>query len=66
MDTPTALAILTDALDRCSNEDMRTPDVFAALEQAILKSMSSEKGQERLMRRPDNVEIFSVHTTSTQ
>jgi hypothetical protein len=32
VDTTTALAILTDALDRCRDEDMRTPDVFAALD----------------------------------
>jgi hypothetical protein len=32
MDTPTALAILIDALDRCRDADMRTPDVFAALD----------------------------------
>jgi len=27
-----ALAILQDALDRCQTEDMRTPEVFAALD----------------------------------
>lgn len=27
-----ALAILADALDRCRDEDMRTPDVIAALD----------------------------------
>jgi hypothetical protein len=32
MDTTTALAVLTDALDRCRDEDMRTSDVFAALD----------------------------------
>jgi hypothetical protein len=32
MDTTTALAILTDALERCRVEDMRTPDVSAALD----------------------------------
>jgi hypothetical protein len=32
MDTTIALAILTDALDRCRDEDMRTADVFAALD----------------------------------
>ncbi len=28
----TALAVLTDALDRCRDEDMRTAEVFAALD----------------------------------
>jgi hypothetical protein len=27
-----ALAVLADAVDRCRSEDMRTPEVFAALE----------------------------------
>jgi hypothetical protein len=27
-----ALAVLADAVDRCRHEDMRTPQVFAALE----------------------------------
>jgi hypothetical protein len=31
-DVTTAIAILQDALDRCRTEDMRTPEVFAALE----------------------------------
>jgi hypothetical protein len=32
MDIKSALAILTDALIRCREEDMRTAEVFAALE----------------------------------
>jgi hypothetical protein len=32
MDSTAALNILTDALDRCRNEDMRTVEVFAALD----------------------------------
>jgi hypothetical protein len=32
VDTRRALAILTDALERCRKEDMRTSDVSAALE----------------------------------
>jgi hypothetical protein len=32
VDTTTALAVLTDALHRCRDEDMRTPDVLAALD----------------------------------
>jgi hypothetical protein len=32
MNTTTALAVLTDARDRCRKEDMRTAEVFAALD----------------------------------
>jgi hypothetical protein len=32
MDTRTALAVLEDALQRCRNEDMRTAEVYAALD----------------------------------
>lgn len=32
MDTTTALAVLADALERCRGEDMRTAEVFAALD----------------------------------
>ena len=32
MDTPTALGVLQEALDRCRKEDTRSPDVFAALD----------------------------------
>jgi hypothetical protein len=32
VDTTTALAVLTEAFDRCRNEDIRTPEVFAALD----------------------------------
>jgi hypothetical protein len=32
VDTTIALAVLTNALDRCCDEDIRTPDVFAALD----------------------------------
>jgi hypothetical protein len=32
MDKTTALAVLENALERCRKEDMRTPDVFAALD----------------------------------
>lgn len=32
MDNTTALAVLEDALERCRREDMRTPEVFAALD----------------------------------
>ena len=32
MDLTVALNILTDALARCRNEDMRTVEVFAALD----------------------------------
>jgi hypothetical protein len=32
VDTTTALAVLNQALDRCRNEDVRTPEVFAALD----------------------------------
>ena len=32
MDTTRALSVLTNALDRCREEDMRTPEVFAALD----------------------------------
>jgi hypothetical protein len=32
MDTTTALPVLTGPLDRCRDEDMRTPDVLAALD----------------------------------
>jgi hypothetical protein len=32
MDTTTALAVLEDALQRCRNEDMRTAEVYAALD----------------------------------
>jgi hypothetical protein len=32
VDTTTALAVLTDVLERCRSEDMRTPDVLAALD----------------------------------
>ena len=31
MDTVTALAVLENARDRCRTEDVRTPEVFAAL-----------------------------------
>jgi hypothetical protein len=34
-----ALAILSDALNRCRDEDMRTPEVFAALD--LLESQAS-------------------------
>jgi hypothetical protein len=30
IDVTNALAILTEALERCRDQDMRTPDVFAA------------------------------------
>jgi hypothetical protein len=32
MDTVSAIAVLTDALQRCRTEDMRTPNAFAALD----------------------------------
>jgi hypothetical protein len=32
MDAHTALAVLEDALGRCRHEDMRTPEVLAALD----------------------------------
>jgi hypothetical protein len=32
MDTTTALPVLTGPLDRCRDEDMRKPDVLAALD----------------------------------
>jgi hypothetical protein len=32
MDTVSAIAVLTDALQRCRTEDMRTSNVFAALD----------------------------------
>jgi hypothetical protein len=32
LDVETALAVLEDALSRCRREDMRTPEVFAALD----------------------------------
>ena len=32
MDTTAAIAVLENALERCRKEDMRTPDVFAALD----------------------------------
>jgi hypothetical protein len=41
MDTTTALAALTDALDRCRNEDMRTAEVFAALD--FLEARANQK-----------------------
>jgi hypothetical protein len=31
LNVETAIAVLEDALDRCRREDMRTPDVLAAL-----------------------------------
>ena len=32
MDIKTALAVLDDALNRCRKDDVRTPDVFAAVD----------------------------------
>ena len=32
MDTTKALSLLSNALDRCQMEDIRTPEVFAALD----------------------------------
>ena len=32
MDVTTAVAVLADALQRCRNEDMRTAEVYAALD----------------------------------
>lgn len=32
METHAALAVLTDALERCRDEDMRAPEVFEALD----------------------------------
>jgi len=32
MESTAALAVLQDALNRCRGEDMRTPEVFAALD----------------------------------
>jgi hypothetical protein len=41
MDAATALDILKDAFDRCRDEDIRTPEVYAALE--YLQSRSATK-----------------------
>ena len=41
MDTITALAVLDDALNRCRKEDVRTPDVFAALD--FLEARAAQK-----------------------
>jgi hypothetical protein len=41
IDVTTALALLQDALDRCRDEDMRTPEVFAALD--FLEARASVK-----------------------
>jgi hypothetical protein len=41
LDVETALDVLTDALNRCRREDMRTPKVFAALD--FLEPRASEK-----------------------
>jgi hypothetical protein len=42
MDPTTALNVLADALARCRNEDMRTVEVYAALD--ALAAMQSLKG----------------------
>jgi len=39
MDTGTALTVLQQALDRCRKEDVRTPDVFAALDFLELRAV---------------------------
>jgi hypothetical protein len=41
LNVETALAVLTDALNRCYSENMRTPGVFAALD--LLGSPVSSK-----------------------
>ena len=41
MDETSALAVLENAFDRCRCEDMRTPEVFAALD--YLKERASTK-----------------------
>ncbi len=41
MDTITALAVLQNALDRCRDEDMRTAEVFAALD--FLEARATQK-----------------------
>ena len=41
MDTDSALAVLDDALHRCRKEDVRTPDVFAALD--FLEARATQK-----------------------
>jgi hypothetical protein len=41
LDVETAIAVLEDALNRCRREDMRTPEVFAALD--FLSSRASRK-----------------------
>ncbi len=41
MDTTSALAVLQNALDRCRKEDMRTAEVFAALD--FLEAHATQK-----------------------
>ena len=41
MDTTTALAVLDDALNRCRKKDVRTPNVFAALD--FLQARATQK-----------------------
>ena len=49
MDTITALAVLDDALNRCRKEDVRTPDVFAALD--FLQPRAAQKWPFEQFRR---------------
>jgi hypothetical protein len=41
MDTTTALAVLADALERCRRQDMRTAQVYAALD--FLETRAAQK-----------------------
>ena len=49
MDNATTLAVLQDALDRCRKQDMRTPDVFAALD--FLQARANQKWPFEQFRR---------------
>jgi hypothetical protein len=53
-----ALAVLQDAAERCADEDMRTPEVMAAL--AFLATTATRQGAFRSLRRgldaPDPLE----------
>lgn len=70
MTDPEALAILDDAQRRCGDEDMRTPEVYAALDwlEALANALNAETWpfeQFRHSLRPRD-EPFTVNATRGQ
>lgn len=80
MDKISALAVLEDALERCRKEDMRTPDVFAALDfleahafrkwpfdqfRDALENSTSEEGRRQVLNASLNgIRLALMHTTA--